>query len=211
MPGEAGRCLIQAYFETKHPSTSILHPQGGFVGVLPAAPFGILSQGSKWRTPRTITPSRRILFRAESNTAMTSGHRSQPTHGVTERDQYPLRFNAELPPPPFSLPTSISRRSGPGAAIMPDESYHQAGPGQSMTLNHWPLGIHGRAGRGVCFQTSNPGYSAAVYASPAPFFSQAPINGTPRPYTAPHVTYTSNTRAADLHAMPDHAASPSLC
>lgn len=189
VPGEAGRSLVQAYFETEHPRTSILHPQGQRAGMSSSVPFRTPVKPRKWPAPRTTTPPRRRSFRAASNAGITPGLGPHAMYGLTG-EGYWVRQGTEMPPPPpFLHPTEIGRWSVPRATITPSRPFPQAGPSQRTTPYRRPHLMHGPREGGVRLPSSKFGYAASSYPSPAP--------GT-------HVSYTNANRLDRFYSIQPH-------
>lgn len=178
VPGEAGRSLVQAYFEAEHPPTSILHPQGHCAAIPSEAMFRTRVKPRKWPAPSTITPLHRRSFRDGSNAGMTRGLRPQPT---TRGRGHRARHCTERPPLPPSLnPTEINRSSVTRDSVTIRRPYPEAGASQSMTPYHRLSPMCGPTEEATYLPSSNIGYGASTYSSPAPCFGQAPFNSRPR-------------------------------
>lgn len=177
VPGEAGRSLVQAYFEAKHPRTSILHPQGQCASIPPLAMFRTPAKPRRWPAPSATALLHRRSFRNGSNAAMTPGFRPQPMDRSTRGGRRRVRHDTEsFPLPPFLNATEINNSSAARASYTPRRPYPQAGASQNMTLSHRLNPAYGPAQECTYLPSSNIDYTASTYPSPAPTFGQAPFN-----------------------------------
>ncbi len=201
MPGEAGRSLVQAYFEAEHPRISILHPQGQCTGMPSSATFGNPVKPSRWPASRTTTPPDRRPFRDGSNAGRTPCLRSRPMYRST-RGGHRVR---NMPPlPPFLNPMEINRVPFTPDSFISGRPYPHAGISQSMTPYHRPNPLCRPAAEGIYPSSSNIDYAASNYSSPAPSFSQAPFNSRPRVGSRPLVSYTQANEMARFYQPQGH-------